>query len=90
VFEVIGGSLGDLAYPLIQRCVDLALPILQKKKTLLLAKKGEQLVDNDDSHSEVSIFDAKPSAKLGEGECEILRKLIELVHQAVLKSVARD
>jgi hypothetical protein len=67
------------------------LSILQKKKTLLLATKGEQLVDNAESHSEVSIFVAKPSsAKLGEGECEILRKLIELVHQAVLKSGARD
>jgi hypothetical protein len=27
---------------------------------------------------------------LSEGECEILRKLLELVHQAVLKSGAKD
>lgn len=45
---------------------------------------------NDESHSEASIFVAKAPEKLSEGECEILRKLLELVHQAVLKSGSKE
>jgi len=42
---------------------------------------GELQVDNDQGPSKSSIFVAKP---LGEGECEILRKLLDLVHHAAL------
>ena len=89
----MGGSLGDLALPLIQRCVDLALPILQMQRSSLFSSqtaKGELQVDNDQGPSESSIFLAKPPAMLGEGESEILRKLLEIVHHAVLVSGAKE
>jgi hypothetical protein len=89
----VGGSLGDLALPLIQRCVDLALPILQMQRSSLITSqtaKAELLVDNDQGPSESSIFLAKPLVMLGEGESEILRKLLEIVHHAILMSGAKE
>ena len=73
--------------------MDLALPILQKLKNSQLtsqAKEGEDLVDNDRSPSEASIFDTKTPAMLSENECEILRKLLKLVHQSVHMSCVKD
>jgi len=80
----VGGSLCDLAFPLIQRCVDLILSILQKQRFCSLtsqATSGELQLENDQGPSESSIFLAKPPAMLSEGD--ILRKLLELVHHAV-------
>jgi hypothetical protein len=50
---------------------------------------GNLQVDNDQGPSESSIFLAKPPAMLGEGESEILRKVLEIVHHAILMSDAK-